>query len=393
MDDALLRSARSLASRLTDLRRDLHRHPELSFQETRTAALAAQALTALGARVRSGVGRTGVVADLGPEAGPKVALRADMDALPLQEVNAVPYASQEPGKMHACGHDAHVACLVGAAALLAAQPLPVGIRCIFQPSEEKEDEQGRSGAQRMLEDGVLEGVAAVLSLHVDGGLDTGRIGVESGFVNAGSDDFTARILGRGGHGAHPDQTVDPVWIASQVLAALYAIPSRRLDPVCRNVLSVGAIHGGEAHNVIPAQVELGGTLRSFEPDTRTSLRAELERALALSRVLGGDYELIVRPGYPALHNDPGLCDRVATAAVALLGPQALGEPRISMGSEDMAYFHQRVPGAHFRLGVRRPGGPSRGLHSPTFDLDEEALPIGAAMLARAALEVVRGPNA
>ncbi len=390
MDDPLLTSARSLAGRLTALRRDLHMHPELSFQETRTAALAAQAMAALGARVRTGVGRTGVVADLGPAAGPKVALRADMDALPLQEENPVAYASQVPGKMHACGHDAHVTCLVGAATLLAAQDLPVGIRCIFQPSEEKADEEGLSGAPRMLADGALEGVAAVLSLHVDGSLDTGRIGVESGYVNAASDAFTVRILGRGGHGAHPDLTVDPIWIASQVLAALYALPSRRLDPVCRKVLSVGAIHGGEAHNVIPAAVELRGTLRSFDPDTRANLRLELERALGLVRALGGDYELQIKPGYPALHNDPRLCDRVSRAAVALLGAQVLGEPRISMGSEDMAYFHERVPGAHFRLGVRRPGEPSRGLHSPTFDLDEAALPIGAALLARAALDLAAG---
>jgi amidohydrolase len=375
----------SLRQKLTAIRRDLHQHPELAYQEVRTAGVVAEELRALGARVRTGVGRTGVVADLGPEGPGRIALRADMDALPVQEETGAEYASLTPGQMHACGHDAHVACLLGAAMLLARKPLPGGVRLLFQPSEESHDAEGQSGAQRMLAEGVLDGVSAVLGLHVWGTLETGRVGIQSGVVNAAVDTFRARIQGTGGHGAHPDQTRDPIWIASQVLAALYAIPSRRIDPFAPCVITVGAIHGGQAPNVIPPSVRLDGTIRSLDEGIRARLAAEVEQALGLARSMGGDYSLELERGYPTLANDEHLCALVAAAAESLLGPGSVVRGGRSMGSDDFAYLSQRVPGVYFNLGVKPPGGRDRSLHAPDFDLDEGALEIGAEVLARSTL--------
>ena len=385
----MLDEARALAGRLTEIRRDIHRHPELGFEVQRTAALAAGALRTLGARVRTGVGRTGVVAELGPDSGPVLAVRADMDALPLQEAVGAAYASCVPGRMHACGHDAHVACVIGAATLLARRELPMTVRFLFQPCEETEDEEGVGGALRMLRDGAMDGVAAVLGIHVDGEVPTGRVGLEQGWVNASADTFRAWIRGTGGHGAHPDRAVDPVWIASQVLPALYAIPSRRIDPLRPCVLSLGVVRAGKAANVIPAEVYLEGTLRSFDPATRDRLDAALEQALGLARALGGDCRLEIIRGCPPLRNDPALAARVAALATGLLGPDAVAEPVQSMGADDFAYLAERAPGLMIRLGIVPPGGVPRHLHTPDFDLDEEALPLGAALLAEAALALGR----
>jgi amidohydrolase len=385
----MLEQARALRNRMTGIRRDIHRHPELGFDVPRTAALAAEALTALGARVRTGVGRTGVVADLGPASGPVVAMRADLDALPIQEATGADYASGVPGRMHACGHDSHVACVIGAATLLAGLDLPATVRFLFQPSEETEDEEGQGGALRMLQDGAMEGVAAVLGIHVDGEVPTGRFGLEQGWVNASADSFRAWIKGTGGHGAHPDRGTDPIFMASQVLPAIYAIPSRRIDPLRPCVVSLGVIRAGQAPNVIPAEVYLEGTLRSFDPAVRDQLDAALEQALGVARALGGDYRLEIVRGCPPLRNDPALGDRVAAVATALLGPDALAEPVQSMGADDFAYLAERAPGFMIRLGTRVPGGPARKLHTPDFDLDEEALPLGAALLAESALALAR----
>lgn len=387
----MLEESRSIARQLSVLRREIHKHPELGFEEVRTASIVAEALKALGARVRTGIGKTGVLAELGPETGRIIALRADMDALPLQEEGNAEYASLEAGKMHACGHDAHTACLIGAAMLLAKRNLDVRIRFLFQPSEEREDEEGLGGAQRMIEEGALEGVSALLSLHVDGTLETGQIGLESGFVSSAVDTFKVRILGEGGHGAHPDQTVDPIWIASQVLSVLYAIPSRRIDPLAHCVLSIGVLRGGDAPNIIPAVVCLEGTLRSFDGDTRERLIDELERALGLSRALGGDFELDLIRGCPPMLNDVRLTMLVSEVVTELLGKNAVSGPSLSMGSDDFAYMTAGIPGTMFRLGVMPPGGRSKRVHSPDFDIDEAALPIGTAILAESAIRIARDP--
>ena len=387
----MLEAARSIAHRITAIRREIHKHPELGFEEARTAALVAEALGGLGARVRTQVGKTGIVADLGPETGPIVALRADMDALPLQEETGADYASVEPGKMHACGHDAHVACLIGAAMILARLPLERTVRFLFQPCEEREDAEGFGGAQRMIEAGALDGVTALLALHVNGSLETGRIGVESGFVTSAVDTFHARFLGLGGHGAHPDQAIDPIWITSQVLSALYAIPSRRIDPLARCALSIGRVRAGDAPNIIPATVQIEGTVRSFEPGVRARLIAEIERCCGIARTLGGDYELELVRGCPPICNDLRLTTLVAEVVTGLLGGEAVKGSMMSMASDDFAYMTTHIPGMMFHLGVRPPGERPRRVHSPDFNLDEAALPIGAAVLAGSAVRITRVP--
>ncbi len=385
----MLTEAQAIKEQLIRWRRTLHQWPELGFDVHRTAALVTDTLAALGVEARSGVGKTGVVAYLGDGDGPVIGVRADMDALPILEANDVPYASRTPGKMHACGHDAHTAMLLGVAALLSRRTFPGQVRLIFQPSEEGGYDNGVSGAPRMIEDGALDGVDAVIALHVHGTVETGQILVDDGVVGAAQDAFRAEIHGRGGHGAYPHQALDPIWLTSQVLNALYAIPSRRITPLQPSVVTVGAVHGGTAENVIPPSVRLDGTLRSFDADVREQLIADVERAMQVVRAFGGDYELRIERGYPPLVNHPAAAGWLRQVAADLLGEQNVGTGAVSMGAEDFAYMAQAVPGAMFVLGVKPPGGEPRYLHTPTFDLDEDALPIGTAILAETALRYVR----
>ena len=386
----MLDEARAIKEELVQWRRTIHRRPELGFDVQRTAELVAMALTELGLDVRTGVGKTGVVGYLGKGSGPVIAIRADMDALPVQEENAVEYASQMPGRMHACGHDGHTTMVLGAARLLSRQKLPGQVRFVFQPSEEAADAEGVSGAPRMIADGALEGVDAVIALHVDPAIDTGQICVGEGRVGAAVDTFRAHILGRGGHGAYPHQAIDPIWLASTVLNALYAIPSRRVAPLEPAVVSVGIIRGGSTDNVIPDAVYLEGTLRSFADDVREQLIHEVENAMAITRSLGGDYRLEIERGYPSTHNDPTVVGWLRRVGSDLLGKDEVSANQKTMGAEDFSYMAKVAKGAMFRLGVKPPGGEPRHLHTSTFDLDEAALPIGAAILAETARRFVSG---
>jgi len=352
--------------------------------------LAASALSDLGLEVKRCVGKTGVVGYLGSGDGPIIALRADMDALPIQEENLVAYASQVPGRMHACGHDAHTAMLLGAATLLSQQRLPGQVRFVFQPSEEVADEEGISGAPRMIADGALDGVDVVIALHVDSSLDTGHISVGDGWVGAAVDTFRAQILGQGGHGAFPHQAVDPIWLATHVLNALYALPSRRVAPLQPTVVSVGIIRGGSADNVIPDAVHLEGTLRSFADEVREQLIHEVESAMMITQALGGDYHLEIERGYPPTYNDPTVVGWLRQVGSDLLGLEQVGSEQKSMGAEDFSYMAKAAKGAMFRLGVKPPDVAQRYLHTSTFDLDETALPIGAAILAETACRFVQG---
>lgn len=386
----MLKEAREIQDQLTKWRRAIHQQPEQGFEVYRTAELVAMTLTELGIKVQRGVGKTGVVGYLGGGDGPVIAVRADMDALPIQEENEVEYASQIPGYMHACGHDAHTAMLLGAATLLSRQSLPGQVRFLFQPSEEMNDEEGISGAPRMIDDGAMEGVDAVIALHVDGSLETGRISVGSGGVGAAVDTFRAHIMGQGGHGAFPHQTIDPIWLASQVLNALYAIPSRRVAPLQPVVVSVGVIRGGTTDNVIPDTVYLEGTLRSFDDAIRDQLIQEVGQAMMVARSLGGDYQLEIERGYPATYNDPAVVGWLRQVASDLLGEERVGTEQKGMGAEDFSYLAQLARGAMFRLGVKPPGAAPRYGHTATFDVDEAALPIGTAILAETAWRFVRG---
>jgi amidohydrolase len=379
-----------MQSRLTEWRRAIHRQPELGFAVHRTAELAAETLAGLGLEVRKNVGKTGVVGYLGKGEGPVIALRADMDALPIQEENEADYVSQVPGRMHACGHDAHTAMLLGAATLLSRQRLPGQVRFLFQPAEEVADEEGVSGAPRMIADGALDGVDAVIALHVDGSLERGRMCVGEGWVGAAVDTVRAHIIGQGGHAAFPHQALDPIWLATHVLNALYALPSRRVAPLQPSVVSVGVIRGGSADNVIPDSVYIEGTLRSFADEVREQLVREVENALAITRPLGGDYRLEVERGYPATYNDPQVAGWLRQVAGDLLGKEQVCAEQKSMGAEDFSYMAKAAPGAMCRLGVRPPGAAVRYLHTATFDIDEEALPVGAALLAETARRFVHG---
>jgi amidohydrolase len=388
----MLQRAQDMRETLVALRREVHRHPELAFQEHRTARLVAERLAELGITVRTGVGKTGVVGDLG-ESGPRIALRADMDALPIQEENDVPYASQVPGVMHACGHDTHVACLLGAAQILAEEAaagrLPGQVRFLFQPSEEAQDEEGLSGGMRMADEGVMEGVDAVVALHVSSNVPLGDIEVRQGPNSAFVDTFELAVLGREAHGAFPHQGFDAITLSVQVIQAMQTVISRRLNPIRGRVLTVGTIHGGTKDNIVAGRVTMTGTIRTFEPETRETLLAELERACGVARALGGDYELRIIPGYAAMINDPGLTELVCQVASDLLGPEHVQEAELEMGGEDFSYFAQKAPGCFFSLGGAIASEPPRRHHHPRFDIDEDCLPIGTALLVETTLRFLQ----
>jgi amidohydrolase len=392
----MLERAQELSAALVESRRDFHRHPELAFQEHRTARKVAERLGELGIRVRTGVGKTGVVGDLG-EKGPRIALRADMDALPIQETNEVPYASQVPGVMHACGHDVHVACLLGAAQLLAedasAGRLSGRVRFLFQPAEEAQDDEGLSGAMRMVDEGVMEGVDAVAGLHVWAALPVGTISLREGPATAYPDRFKLVVKGREAHGAFPHEGFDAITLSAQVINALQTVISRRLDPTRGKVLTVGTIQGGTKNNIMSGQVTMTGTLRTFEPETREALFAEMERACGVARALGGDYDLTIYPGYHPIVNDPQMTALVRDIGRELLGAGNVEEAPLEMGGEDFCYFAEKAPGCFFMIGGATPGEDKRRHHHPQFDVDERCLPLGTALLAEVAvrfLEQARG---
>ena len=385
----MLANAQKIKDQLIAWRRDFHMHPELGFEEKRTAKTVAEALQEMGIPAKTEVGITGVVGYIG-EGKPVVGIRADMDALPLQEENDVPYASQNPGIMHACGHDAHTAILLGVGRILSemkARP-PGEIRLLFQPCEEDWDEELKSGATRMIEDGALEGLDAVIALHVDNQTDTGHIDVKEGFSSAAVDSFHATITGQGGHGAYPHDTIDPIFIAAQVINAVHGIRARRINPIRSAVVSFGAINAGHTTNVIPEKVEFQGTLRSFDEETREQLVEELEKAFAVSRAFGGDYTLNIEKGFPGMYNDPGVVETIRQVAGEMLGEEALKATDAEMGAEDFSYMQQIAPGAMFSLGVKIDDTP-RPAHSPTFDINEDGLPIGAAILAETACRLLK----
>jgi amidohydrolase len=391
----MLQRAQAIKDQIVGWRRVFHQHPEVGFAETRTAALIADELRKLGLRVETGVGKTGVVGHLG-SGSPCVALRADIDALPLQEANAVPYASQVPGVMHACGHDAHAAMLLGAATLLAQinreSPLPGEVRFLFQPSEEAMDEDEKSGAMRMVEEGIGAGVDITLAQHVNVEHRVGDIVVGDGLISAAEDSFRIKLIGRGGHAAFPHRTVDPIFMLGQALNVIQGIVSRRTDPTVPAVVSVCSVHGGAATNVIPDSVELLGTCRSAEEETRKHLLVELEKALGVVRALGGDFEFQVIPGLMSSRNTPVATELVRQVGVDLLGAEHVLAPKAGMGAEDYGYFVDlaREGGMMFGLGVWSGDGDKRVGHSPTFDIDERALPVGAAVMAEATVRYLRG---
>ncbi len=385
----MLKESYHIQEDIIEWRREFHMHPELGFRELRTSARVAEELEKLGYRVRRGVGRTGVVADFGSEDGPCIAIRADMDALPILEQNQVPYRSQNDGTMHACGHDSHTAMALGAARLLAQEKYPGKVRFLFQPSEEAADEEGISGAPRMIEDGAMEGVDMVIALHVDPASPVGDIHISDGPSSGGVDSWYGRIIGKGGHGAKPEQTIDPFYVATHVMMALNAIVSRRIRPFDPAVVSVGTLNGGFTQNVIPAHIDISGTLRYTELPVQKHIHEEIRRAFEIARALGGDYELRFEIGAPPMTNNTEVARRIEDVAVEMLGREHVTPIPKELGAEDFGSFTQMAPGAMFTLGTLIEGD-ERFLHHPGLDLDERALPIGTAILTETALRFLRG---
>ena len=377
------------------LRQRIHQNPELSNREVKTAALVAEHLRALGMKVRTNVARTGVIGVLeGGRPGPVVAVRADMDALPVTEATSYPYRStvrttflgQEVGVMHACGHDIHTAVQLGVASVLASmrERIPGTVLFIFQPAEEGPPPGEKGGAKLMLEEGAFADPrpSAVFGLHVFAEMELGKVGYTPGPAMASASSFVATLEGKQAHGAYPHLGIDPVVMAAQAVLALQTIRSRTLDPLEPGVVTVGMIRGGERQNIIPEKVELRGTIRTFDMETRSLIDRRMHEILdGIARAAGGRYTLEIDHAYPVTVNDTALAaasrptlDRVMGAGNVVVLPP-------TPGAEDFSYFANEVPGFFYRLGGAKPGTTSGGHHTPTFDMDDGAVPVGMRTMA------------
>lgn len=382
-----LTQAQALLPELVDTRRDLHRHPELGFRELRTAGIVADRLEALGLAVRRGVGITGVVAEIENGDGPTVLLRADMDALPIAEEAEHDYPSSHPGVMHACGHDGHTSALLSAVRLLLRARdeggLPPGtLRIVFQPCEETVDDEGMSGAMRMLDDGILEGVDAALAMHLGAHLPAGVILVGPGPVMAAAREVTVTVSGRSAHAALPHEGVDAVVLAAQGILATQTAVSRRIDPTEAGVITFGTIQGGTAGNVIADRVRLHGTIRSLNPAVQDRLVATLEGVFAGLEAQGARAEVTYGTPFPAVVNDHGAAEAVRSAFLDEFGDARVAPQPGFLTAEDFGFISERVPSVFFWLGAALED--PRSHHHPRFDFDEAVLPMGAAAMARGA---------
>ncbi len=387
---SLLVAARRISERLTADRRHLHQHPELGFQEFETSRFVQRRLADLGIPFRAPVATTGVVAVIdgtAPGPGRTVLLRADMDALPIQEESDLPYRSTVDGMMHACGHDAHTAILLGVAEVLLGERgrFAGSVKLVFQPCEERFP----GGAMTMIEEGVLENprVDAAFGLHCTPQLETGTLGYRAGPVSAASDRFTIRVHGKGGHAARPNSCVDAVVVAAQTVVMLQTLISRETSPLQPAVVTVGAIHAGDAHNVIPGEAEIRGTVRTYDAALRATLGHRVrEVAEGVARTMRAEAEVLYTMGYPPLVNDAAMTRLAREAGIEIVGSDNVVEAEQALGGEDMAYFMQRVPGCFFRLGTgNRARGITFGNHHARFNVDDAALPIGVAAMCAAAL--------
>lgn len=384
----MIKQAHAISEELIEWRRDFHQHPETGFDVFRTAGIVADELEKMGYKVKRGVGKTGVVAEIG-EGGKLVAIRADMDALPLQELNESEYKSTIENKMHACGHDSHTAMALGAARILAKEKLNGRVRFLFQPCEETADEEGKSGAVRMSEEGAMTGVDYVIAQHVDPTQPVGTIAINAGPTSGGVDSWFGVIKGKGGHGAYPHTTVDPFFLLAQVITALNGIISRRLDPFAPAVVSIGCVQGGFTENVIPDSIKISGTLRFTTSEAQKQIHDEIKRAFEVTKALGGNYDLKIEIGAPPMINNQEVSDMIEKVGKDLLGAENVQAIPKSLGAEDFGSFMNHAPGAMYTLGVQKKGHEDYLLHHPKFDLDERALPIGTAVLAETAMRFLK----
>lgn len=365
------------------LRRDLHRIPELAFQEVETTRYVEGFLAEREIAFERSSSGTGGVAVVG-QGEAVVLLRADLDALPVEEATGLPFGSEHPGRMHACGHDAHTAVLLAVVDAVASGDvsLPGRVACLFQPAEE-----GPGGCLRLLEEGLLERYPArfAAALHVWPGLLTGTVGLSPGPVMASMDRLRLAFHGRGGHGAYPHACIDPVVMAAEGVMALQTVVSRRVNPLEPALVTLGAIHGGSAPNIIPDRVELLGTIRAYAPETRERLLAGIrEVGEGVAAAHGGRFSCVVDEGYPVTRNDPAAARRLGEALAAVLGDSAVLPAVQTMGAEDMGFLLEQVPGCYLQLGASAHPARAEPLHSPRFDLDEGCLPVGICALLTAA---------
>jgi amidohydrolase len=402
-DDAIRTATEKMTPRLVETRRDIHMHPELGNRETRTGALVAERLRALGLEVRHPVAHTGVVGVLkGGRPGPVVALRADLDALPIQERNDVPYKSRNDGVKHACGHDAHTAIVLGAAEVLAGlrAQLPGTVVFVFQPAEEGSPEGEEGGAPLMIKQGVLESpqVDAMYGLHMDPQIDVGEVGWSIGPIFASSDRFVIEVRGRKTHGAYPHTGLDPVPVAAELVQALQLVVSRQIDAQEPKVLTIGSIHGGNRFNIVADQVVLEGTIRALEPAVRKALKERIARTVEGVASAHGTTAALrwVGEGNGATINDAALTRASVPGLERVYGQARVREVRPQMGAEDFASFAERVPALYVKMGVRnQEKGITAMIHTEDFDLDEAVLPLGVRALSTMAWEFLarggRGP--
>ncbi|GHO93992.1 peptidase M20 [Reticulibacter mediterranei] len=394
MSDLRLDLKTEIDERVPDLiamRRDLHEHPELAFEEVRTSGIVAQRLKALGLEVQTEVAKTGVVGLLrGGASGPDaktLAIRADMDALPILEENDIEYRSQIDGKMHACGHDGHTSILLTVADILSKRraELKGNVKFVFQPAEEMV-----GGAEPMVEQGAMAQVDGVIGLHLISNYEIGRVGVRSGPVFAGAQRFDISVKGKGGHAAMPESAVDPIVISAQIILALQTLISRETSPFSPAVITVASVHSGTAFNIIPEQATLLGTMRAFTRDHQQYLaRRVAEVANGIATAMGGGCEISWNDAIPPCVNDPSMTELVQKAASATVGEDHVdsGEEVMTTGSDDMAIFLNTVPGCYFIVGARNEAkGAEYPHHHPRFNIDEEALPVGVEVLTRATLD-------
>jgi amidohydrolase len=376
---------------LIDLRRDFHQYPELAMEETRTASIIAERLETSGLEVRAGIGKTGVVGVLrGSQPGKTLAIRADIDALPIQEENDLPFKSKVPGKMHACGHDGHTAIGLTIADILASHrdELHGNVTFLFQPAEER-----IGGAEPMIADGALKNpdVDAVIGLHLLSSIPVGQVSVRAGATFASADAFTVRVRGRGGHGAMPNFSVDPVLAASQIVVALQSLVSREISPFNPAVVTVGSIHGGTAFNIIPDDMLLEGTFRTYSEEDRSHLERRIkEVAQEAAAAMRAEADVETLMGCPPCVSDAEMAKLVQRAAVEAVGAANVRDDQLTTGADDMAFFLNSVPGCYFVVGVRNSAlGYDVPHHSPRFKIDEGGLPVGVEVMLRAALDYLQ----
>ncbi|QQD84796.1 M20 family metallopeptidase [Jeotgalicoccus sp. ATCC 8456] len=388
MQEGILSKAAALKEDIITWRRHLHQYPELSFEEVETVRFVKEKLEQLNFDIEYPIAKTGLIATLkGESEGPTVALRADMDALPIQEESNLPYKSSVDGVGHLCGHDAHTAILLGAAHILSQNPLKKGnIKLLFQPAEE-----GYGGAEVMVNEGALQNPAVdvIAGLHVHPTVKTGETSITEGYATACADSFDIKIIGKGGHAAHPHLSIDPIAIASTVIASLQQVVSRNVDPLENIVLTIGKINGGFARNVIAPEVALEGTVRLLNPNLRPLVKEKMDEYLkGITEGMGGTYEFTYTDGIPSVYNEPTLIPDLHHSIDKVLGENQLLKVKPSMGGEDFSYYTNKIPGVFFRLGTNGSEDTSYPNHHPKFNVDEDALPYGSAILAQFAYDYI-----